>query len=569
MVKVKLEKGKKAPVVAVDAPKDRVKTKANKKAAAPKKVKPVPAKDFAEASDSDEAPEAIPIAKVDQVPVVSKNKNKNKKKNKKAAAAAAVAGEDDKKDNLTKINKAGKVTKKPQKKDAFVDKAEKITKKLKSAAKNLKTKDAVVEDPAEAPEMLATKDAIRAAVIALRKATEEEAKEKKKLFDKDFKYCLQVCATKIPKCPTRLVRLPLPHSLYDDTDDICLVVRDDVRGKQHDPELTAAKYEQIFREQKIDFIKKVMPFQEMKQNHSSFEQKRKLAQTYELFLCDSIISARVFKFTGKYFIETRKSAVPVKIKHNEEKNLKAELLRGVSKTCYKQVSHGMTTAIQVATHKHSVEQFVENIEAILEKLKTEYPGGWVNIKNIYLKPMAHSVVSLPLYISEIDPNRVPVPVIVGPKYRHLMKVANKLENESKKFRLNEGFKVEKKKGVKRESEDGKGQKTKKVKVENEEKEEQENDEETEVKAESDGSDGENEPEEEEKAPKVKPAKKQKKNKKSAAAAVEKKVETKPVVKKENVKKNKKGPAMEKASPKKAPVADKKPKFEKKGKKAKA
>lgn len=202
MVKVKNEKAKKAPVVAKhqEAPKMDVKQKPKQKPA--KKVKE-PKIAIPAASDSDEAPEAIPIAKVDQVAVASKNKNKNKrlrKKNKKEAQKEESPGA------LLKIGKTGKVGKSP-KKDEIVEKINKLSKKLKSASDNLKTKEAEVEDPAEAPESLATKDAIRAAVIALRKATEEEAKDKKKLFDKDFKYCLQLCATKIPKVPTRLVRL--------------------------------------------------------------------------------------------------------------------------------------------------------------------------------------------------------------------------------------------------------------------------------------------------------------------------------------------------------------------------
>lgn len=194
MGKVKLEKGKKTPMVAVDAPKDRVKTKSKQKPA--KKLEnPIMIASPADV-DSDEAPEAIPIAKVDQAPPVTKTKNK-KKKNKKGKTESGA---------LLKVKDTGKVQKKQ---DSFVEKANKISKKLKNAAKNItpKAKEVEVEDPADPPSILATKDAIRAAVIALRKATEEEAKDKKKLFDKDFKYCLQLCATKIPKVPTRLVRL--------------------------------------------------------------------------------------------------------------------------------------------------------------------------------------------------------------------------------------------------------------------------------------------------------------------------------------------------------------------------
>uniref|UniRef100_A0A336MCU7 CSON013798 protein n=1 Tax=Culicoides sonorensis TaxID=179676 RepID=A0A336MCU7_CULSO len=514
MGKIKLEKDKKKPIVAVEAPKDRVKVKSKakpaKKQEKPKIVKEE--KEHAGNETDNEGPEALPIEKTDvAAPVAGKNKKKKNKKNKGAK------GKED--GSLLKIKETGKVSKV----DKLAQKLEKVTKKLKHAAKNVtpKAKDAEIEDPADPPNEIATKDAIRTAVIALRKATEEEAKDKKKLFDKDFKYCIQIAATKIPKVPTRTVRLLLPNSLYDDTDDICLFVRDDVRGKQHDPELTANKYEKLFREQKIDFIKKVMPLRELKENYGPYEMKRKLAQTYDLFLADSIISGMVFGFCGKALIEKRKTPIPIKIKYTDESKLKDELLKGIRKTQYKQQSHGPTIAIEVATHRLSVEQFTENIESVLEQLKSEFPGGWVNIKNVYLKPMMHSVVSLPLYISEIDPNRVPVPVVVGPKYRHLMKMANKLENDSKKFKLEKGFKLEKKKGTKRpaENESGENKKIKKEADEGEEQEEKQNDD-SGVQSEDETNVKEETEEKEDVKPKAKKQKKNKKNKNKAGATQE-------------------------------------------------
>lgn len=348
------------------------------------------------------------------------------------------------------------------------DQKKKLHKKLRSLKKStpLAGEEDIVE--ADPPNILATTEAIRTAVIALRKATEEEAKEKKELFDKDFRYSLQVCCVKIPKVPKREVRLTLPHSLYDDTDDVCLFVRDEVRGPKQDNEATALKYGQIFKQQKIDFIKKVMPISELKQNYAPFEMKRKLEKTYDVFLTDRIISGHVFNLVGKHFIEKRKTAVPVNIKNIEPTQLKIELQKGLAKTTYKQTPQGMTTSIPVATHKHTVEQFVANIESILESLKVEYPGGWVNIKNIYVRPMKTSAISLPLYISEINPNQVKTPKILGPKAIRLLKLAKKVESESKKFTVAEGFQLEKKPDVKAE-----GESKKKIKAEKRPAEEEE------------------------------------------------------------------------------------------------
>lgn len=423
-------------------------------AAKPEKVKKIkPVKVEAEEEEADEAPSMIPIAREDDG-----QKNAGKKGNKK-----------NKKDKAKKAKKGGVEKTKP--KDPKVN----LSKKLKNLKKTVLVDQA--KEPqviADAPEILATTDAITTAVIALRKATEEESKSKNKLFAKDFRYCLQICQMKIPKAPSRQVRLDLAHSLYDDTDEVCLFVRDKEKGKKADPEQTAQQYEQLFREKKINFINKVLPLAELKQNYGSFEMKRKLEQTYDVFLSDSIISSYVFGLVGKAFIDKRKTAIPVKLKNVDADKWKVQLQKALFKTVYKQVNKGPTIAIPVATHKLTVEQFVANVEAVLNQLKTEYPGGWLNIRNIYLKPMDNSKISLPLYVSKISPNQVPTPVVVGPKARHIIKMADKLEQESSKFTVSEKGVLEKKKPNVKEEKTEKVKKEKAIKKEVVVKEEDDN-----------------------------------------------------------------------------------------------
>lgn len=92
-----------------------------------------------------------------------------------------------------------------------------------------------------------------------RKITEDGFKEKKH-FDKRFRYCLQICCIKSRGCHSG--RYTYTY-FYDDSDDVCLLVRDEVRGRKQDAEVTSQQNEQIFRHNKIDFIK-VMPLNELK-----------------------------------------------------------------------------------------------------------------------------------------------------------------------------------------------------------------------------------------------------------------------------------------------------------------
>lgn len=182
-----MEKEKKKQSIAVDTPKDRVKLKQKKV----KALKKVEEENHADGSDGDEAPEAVPIGKVDEIPVGLNKKSKKKNKNKKKSG-----------ESLLKIKGAG-----VEKVDPLLAKQAKLSKKFKKISKRLNIKSEEPEVQADPPKILATKDAIRTAVIAVRKATEEETKEKKKLFDKDFRYCLQICCTKVPRAPSREVRL--------------------------------------------------------------------------------------------------------------------------------------------------------------------------------------------------------------------------------------------------------------------------------------------------------------------------------------------------------------------------
>lgn len=51
----------------------------------------------------------------------------------------------------------------------------------------------------------------------------------------------------------------------------------------------------------------------------------------------------VFGLLGKRFIDKRKTAIAVKIKNVQPSNLKAELLKRLHKTLYKQTTKGMTS----------------------------------------------------------------------------------------------------------------------------------------------------------------------------------------------------------------------------------
>lgn len=207
----------------------------------------------------------------------------------------------------------------------------------------------------------------------------------------------------------------LPNPIYQKGDDICLIVKDLERGRKQDHEETLTFWKEKLRELGVDYITQVIPFRQLKQDYKEYEMKLKLVHRFDRFLVDARINGHVFNFLGNNFIRRCKNPTPV-ILEKDEKIVKS-LEKALGRFTYKQTNTGRVTEIQFATHKMPLDKAVENAESLLLTLKRQYPGGWQNIRTIYLKPMVDIQLTFPLYVSKNDPNLVPVPKVSGPRER--------------------------------------------------------------------------------------------------------------------------------------------------------
>jgi len=115
--------------------------------------------------------------------------------------------------------------------------------------------------------------------------------------------------------------------------------------------------------------------------------------------------------------------------------LKISIENAMRKVSFKISSNSNFSIFEVGTHKMGDPKIVDNILSAIEQLKDKWPGGWKNIKRLYLKPMIASKVSIPIYYSKINPNDVEVPVEVGVKQTRLDKLTEELAKQSKKLRI--------------------------------------------------------------------------------------------------------------------------------------
>merc|ERR1712232_527693 len=108
--------------------------------------------------------------------------------------------------------------------------------------------------------------------------------------------------------------IPLPHSLYNEKSEICFLSKDPQKEYK----------EMLLEKHPVPGITKVIGLDKLKRNYKSLEQKRALADSFDLFLCDISIAEMMPKILGDVFYSKKKKPpIPVRLREtNPEENLK-------------------------------------------------------------------------------------------------------------------------------------------------------------------------------------------------------------------------------------------------------
>eukprot|EP00929_Paragymnodinium_shiwhaense_P095351 TRINITY_DN5643_c0_g1_i1.p1 TRINITY_DN5643_c0_g1~~TRINITY_DN5643_c0_g1_i1.p1 ORF type:complete len:408 (-),score=147.24 TRINITY_DN5643_c0_g1_i1:261-1484(-) len=121
--------------------------------------------------------------------------------------------------------------------------------------------------------------------------------------------------TKVPdKRKMKPFMIPLPHSLYDEKSEICFLSKDPQK-----------KYKELLlQKHPVPGLTKVIGIDKLGRNYKSLEQKRALADSYDLFLCDIAVAEMMPKLLGSVFYNKKKKPpIPVRLREaNPEEQLK-------------------------------------------------------------------------------------------------------------------------------------------------------------------------------------------------------------------------------------------------------
>ncbi|CAF0706001.1 unnamed protein product [Brachionus calyciflorus] len=211
---------------------------------------------------------------------------------------------------------------------------------------------------------------------------------KKDLFDDAKKVSLQVCLHKIPNLLNdKLVLCKLPHPLMkeDNLPEVCLIVKD-LDKKERDYEKTVRKYQKIINDKQLDgIVKKIMPLKQLNLEFRPFETKRTLSTSFDLFLADKCLHEILFSGSklGREFRKRRK--MPFEVDVEGSKNLKEDVMNILNSTTIRLNGRGPVLDINTFLSTHSVQEAMENINAVRNELFKHLPGGESNIKSIFLK----------------------------------------------------------------------------------------------------------------------------------------------------------------------------------------
>ena len=229
------------------------------------------------------------------------------------------------------------------------------------------------------------------AVAALSKHLEKvKAEGKAQLFDGDGDdgetYSVMVSTRRVPqRASNKLVPIKIPHPLLNlDTAEVCLIVKDKEGEGHKEAKKKVAEMEKCG-------VAKVLGISKLRNNYKPHEAKRKLCDSYDMFMADARIIPLLPKLLGKSFFKKKRQPVPVDL---TKRDWPAQIRKAAAAT-YVHMGAGTAISVKVGKTHQSVDEITENAIAAIANLVEIIPRKWANVQGVYLK--TNESVALPVY----------------------------------------------------------------------------------------------------------------------------------------------------------------------------
>lgn len=249
--------------------------------------------------------------------------------------------------------------------------AKKSTKQDKGSTKQSIEKAGKIVERSELKvgEMSVATGQIQKAIAALTVFAEKHNPQDQMIFDDNSQsMTVQFNLKKVPKKKFKPVSIKLPHSLWNDKTEACLIVKEPQR-----------KYKDMLDADPRPAVKKVIDVKKWKQRHDAFKDRREICDAFELFLIDDRCAEMIPSLFGKVFTSRNKTPIPVAI----SKGSKA-LDKPLASTMMK-VSGGITVSVRFGRANFEQEQLLSNCKAVIEAVAQYFQAKGNGITSISMQ----------------------------------------------------------------------------------------------------------------------------------------------------------------------------------------
>ncbi|NXY29997.1 RL1D1 protein, partial [Pomatorhinus ruficollis] len=234
---------------------------------------------------------------------------------------------------------------------------------------------------------------VKKAVEALVAFARKKAKRDALLLNEGESVHLLVTVWKVPQV-AKVIRIPLPHGPRPETAEVCLFTKDE-------PNLSAEQTENLYKKlllrNGIRSISRIISYKTLKKEYKMFEAKRRLLNSFDLFLSDDRIRRLLPSHLGKHFYEKKKAPLSVNLK---AKDLAKELEKHVQGTILPVNNKGCCYTTRIGHTGMKVDEILENIIAAAKVIGDKLPKKWKNVKILHLKTLKS--VALPIFTANIS-----------------------------------------------------------------------------------------------------------------------------------------------------------------------
>lgn len=161
----------------------------------------------------------------------------------------------------------------------------------------------------------------------------------------------------------------LPHRIIPDDAEVCLITPEPQR-----------KFKDLVAKHDLDFVKRVIDIRKLRKKFKSFQEKRTLARSYDLFLCESKLWSFIPKALGQPFFDIGKEPLCVGLSR-----MPGSLTRALETTSW-HWKHEINISVRIAPSEgFTAKQVAENAWRVLDSIVRNCPSGWLDINSAAIK----------------------------------------------------------------------------------------------------------------------------------------------------------------------------------------